>query len=237
MNNKKTWKTTKRNSTVSKRSNGLEGDPDARADLKDAKKRLKTVKRAMGKVKKGLKRLQKQEKGARKKAEQAQKKLDKLESKIAKSKLEAPFDGLVLELKAKTGKKTKPKDKLFRLQNLGAVELTFKPDEFEDAQKGDSIFVGAGDVAYQGEVVKFKNKRGKIELVVHINDPAGEAGRLDAKDIFLVKSLKKNTWLVPADSIFEADDTSFILRAEDDSAQRVEVNVLAERGKMSVVEP
>ena len=79
-------------------------------------------------------------------------------------------------------------------------------------QKGDSIFVGSGDVAYEGEVVKFKNKRGKIELVVKINDPAGEAGRLDEK-IFLVKSIKKTLGRFQR-AIFEATTPhlSYVLR-------------------------
>ena len=34
--------------------------------------------------------------------------IEKLESKIAKSKLEAPFDGFITDLRTKAGKKTKP---------------------------------------------------------------------------------------------------------------------------------
>ena len=172
----------------------------------------------MGKVKKGLKRLQKTETGARKKAEKSQAKLDKLEAKISKSKLDAPFDGLIADVKAKSGKKAKPKDKLFRLQNRGVAEVTFKPDEFEDAEKGDKVDVGSGDVAYEGEVLKFKNKRKKIELVIKVTDPTGQIGRLEAKEVFLVESFKKNTWLVPSESVFEVDDTSFVLMVEEGNA-------------------
>lgn len=173
-------------------------------------------------------------KQAKAKVEEVKARLEETNEQLKKTRIRAPFAGVLGERKVSRGSYVTPGDPIVEIVRQDPIEVSFDvPEKFHSKLKtGQTVQLDVGaypDRAYEGTVFYIspsaQTDTRTIEVKARLENPERALNPGMFANVRLITATRENAPVVPDSAVVPRDDRHFVYVVNDGTAKRVEVQL------------